>query len=101
MDDPVIFTSSVNPYGPAILRFPETADPSHLVSQFAPGFFKFCDRLQVPTFDSGRVTDVVTALFMAGFTYVQIKSGKSEAEIEYSNRVHRPAHIRPRENSYQ
>ncbi|OEJ34180.1 hypothetical protein BGK67_25125 [Streptomyces subrutilus] len=69
------------------------------MSQFKPGTFTFSERYGCPTFDSGQVTAVVTALFEAGFSYVQLRHGKSERELEYENRVKRPAHIRPREIS--
>ncbi|WP_405832455.1 hypothetical protein [Streptomyces sp. NBC_00105] len=99
-NDPVIFTSTIAPHSPALLRWPEGADPNLLVSQFPAGFFTWDKNLCCPTFPAGQVSTVVEALFK-DFTYVGIRSGKSEKELEYENRVKRPAHIRPREKSYQ
>ncbi|MER6213612.1 hypothetical protein ABT213_06085 [Streptomyces sp. NPDC001674] len=100
MDDPCIFTSSSNPRSPALLRYPEGADPGLIISKFKPGFFDWSTIHDCPTFDSGKRTEVVTALFEAGFSHVQLKEGKSENELSYENRVKRPAHIRPREISH-
>ncbi|MFF3085621.1 hypothetical protein ACFVRB_11290 [Streptomyces nojiriensis] len=99
-NDPVIFTSAVAPRSPVLLRYPEDADPNLLVSQFKPGFFGYDENRGCPTFPAGQVSAVVEALFKV-FGYVAIRSGKSENELEYENRVKRPAHIRPRENSLQ
>ncbi|MFI5638302.1 hypothetical protein ACIA8H_12895 [Streptomyces goshikiensis] len=87
-NDPVIFTSTMNPAAPALLRYPAEADPGLIIREFPAGTFSWSDRYGCPTFDSGRVTEVVRALHKS-FSYVQLKQGKSEAEIEYSNRVKR------------
>ncbi|WP_158781259.1 hypothetical protein [Streptomyces sp. NRRL S-237] len=97
-NDPVIFTSTVSPHSPALLRYPEDADPNLLVSQFNPGFFEYDEHRGCPTFPAGEVSAVVEALFR-DFGYVQLKSGKSEGELEYENRVKRPAHVRARATS--
>ncbi|MFG2984943.1 hypothetical protein ACGFYQ_27415 [Streptomyces sp. NPDC048258] len=95
MSIPVIFTSTIAPHAPALLRFPDSEDPRPFISDFPRDFFSWSDRYGCALFDSGRVLDVVHALFK-DFSRVAVISGKAENELEYSNEVTRPRNVRAR-----
>ncbi|MGW4710744.1 hypothetical protein ACWEOX_22650, partial [Streptomyces sp. NPDC004314] len=81
-NDPVVFTSTSNPRSPALLRYPEAADPGLIIGQFPAGTFTWSERYGCPTFDAAKKTAVISALFK-DFTYVRVQEGKSERELDY------------------